>query len=62
VTGRPLVDATRAMFASNFPIDRLGVDYDTIVATFADAIADRPPAEQDALRHDNARRIYRISA
>jgi predicted TIM-barrel fold metal-dependent hydrolase len=52
--------AGRCMFASNFPVDGLCAGYDTIVDGFKAAIADRPAAEQSALLHDNAVRIYRI--
>jgi predicted TIM-barrel fold metal-dependent hydrolase len=51
---------TRCMFASNYPVDSLCASYDTIVATFARAISDRPSSEQRALWHDNALRIYRL--
>ena len=50
----------RCLFASNFPVDGLCATYDTIAEAFTRAVADRPAAEQRALLHDNARRIYRI--
>lgn len=50
----------RCMFASNFPVDRLCADYHTIVAGFARAVADFSRADQAALFHDNAARLYRI--
>jgi predicted TIM-barrel fold metal-dependent hydrolase len=50
----------RCMFASNFPVDSLIADYDTIVDAFLRAIEDRPEAEQRLLLHDNAKRIYRL--
>jgi predicted TIM-barrel fold metal-dependent hydrolase len=49
----------RCMFASNFPVDSLVADYDTIVDTFLRAITDRPEHEQRRLLHGNAGRIYR---
>src|SRR5262249_50487844 len=36
----------RAMFASNFPVDRLAGAFSTIYAGFRAAVADRPPEEQ----------------
>jgi predicted TIM-barrel fold metal-dependent hydrolase len=51
---------TRAMFASNYPVDRLAGDFTTIYAGFRAAVADRPEAEQRALFHDNAVRFYRL--
>jgi len=67
VTGRPLVDAHHHVWDSTrhpYPwltVDRLCIDDDTIVAMFDEAIADRPRTEQDALRHDDAMRIYNMS-
>jgi predicted TIM-barrel fold metal-dependent hydrolase len=52
----------RCMFASNFPVDGLCVGYRDLFDAFAEFVADRPPAEQRALFHDNAARIYRIGA
>jgi predicted TIM-barrel fold metal-dependent hydrolase len=52
--------ADRCMFASNFPVDSLVASYETVLAGFLAAIADRPSAERLMLLHDNARRIYRL--
>ncbi|MDB5732890.1 MAG: thioesterase [Variovorax sp.] len=52
--------AGRCMFASNFPVDSLVASYETLLAGFLAAIADRPDAEQRQLLHDNAQRIYRL--
>jgi predicted TIM-barrel fold metal-dependent hydrolase len=52
--------AARCMFASNFPVDGLCVGYRALVEAFASFIADRPAAEQRALFHDTAARVYRI--
>jgi predicted TIM-barrel fold metal-dependent hydrolase len=52
--------ADRCLFASNFPVDGLCATYDTIADGFKRAIADRPPAEQRAVLHGNALRVYRI--
>jgi predicted TIM-barrel fold metal-dependent hydrolase len=48
------------MFASNYPVDSLVGSFDEILACFLAAIADRSPAEQRMLVHDNAKRIYRL--
>jgi predicted TIM-barrel fold metal-dependent hydrolase len=52
----------RAMFASNYPVDRLAGTFDTIYSGFLAAVADRPKADRDRLFHDNAVRIYRLDA
>ncbi|GAB7128685.1 amidohydrolase [Silvimonas sp. JCM 19000] len=52
--------AERAMFASNFPVDRLYSDYGTVWRAYADCVADASAAEHAALFRDNARRIYRL--
>ncbi|RKK03829.1 thioesterase [Pseudoroseomonas wenyumeiae] len=50
----------RCMFASNFPVERLVGDFDTIYSGFLAATADRTEAERDSLFHDNAVRFYRL--
>lgn len=52
--------ADRAMFASNFPVDRIVGTFQTIYDGFRAAVADRPLGEQRKLLHDNAVRIYRL--
>ncbi|HEX2552608.1 MAG TPA: amidohydrolase family protein [Microvirga sp.] len=52
--------AERCLFASNYPVDSLVASYGTILRGFLAAIADRTPAEQRLLLHDNAERIYRL--
>jgi predicted TIM-barrel fold metal-dependent hydrolase len=66
-TIRPLVLETldafgtrRAMFASNFPVDKLFGDYPTLWRAFDEITADLSPDERAALFADTARRIYRI--
>jgi predicted TIM-barrel fold metal-dependent hydrolase len=51
----------RCMFASNFPVDGLCADFDTIFSGFKTIVADLSHAEQLKLFHDNAVRIYRLS-
>jgi predicted TIM-barrel fold metal-dependent hydrolase len=48
----------RAMFASNFPVDGLCASFDAIVTGVRTIVHDFPAAEQRALFHDNAIRIY----
>jgi predicted TIM-barrel fold metal-dependent hydrolase len=50
----------RAMFASNFPVDSLVADFETIFSGFAAIVADLSEAERAGLFRDNARRIYRL--
>ncbi|TYB84769.1 amidohydrolase [Oceaniovalibus sp. ACAM 378] len=50
----------RAMFASNFPVDRLAGDFDTIFSGFLAATADFPEEGRNRLFHDNAARAYRL--
>jgi predicted TIM-barrel fold metal-dependent hydrolase len=55
-----IVGAARCMFASNFPVDGLCVGYRALVDAVTAFVADRPAAEQRALFHDTAVRVYRI--
>ena len=48
----------RSMFASNFPVDGLCAGFDAIVSGMLDIVHDFAAAEQRALFHDNAIRIY----
>lgn len=50
----------RAMFASNFPVDRLYGTYAAVWNAFAAIVAGASEAEKAALFRDNAQRIYRI--
>jgi len=50
----------RCMFASNFPVDGLVADFDTIFDGFKTIVAGLSAAEQAALFHDNAVRFYRL--
>jgi predicted TIM-barrel fold metal-dependent hydrolase len=52
--------ARRCMFASNFPVDSLVADFDTIFDGFKAIVADFGAADQAALFHDNAVRLYRL--
>ena len=48
----------RCMFASNFPVDSLCASFTTIFDGFRAIVSDFSAAEQRALFHDNAIRIY----
>ncbi len=50
----------RAMFGSNFPVDRLYSSFTAVYRAFEEIVAGFSPAEQSALFHDNALRIYRF--
>jgi len=50
----------RAMFASNFPVDRLFGSYEDLWRAYASIVADASVAEKDALFRHNAERVYRI--
>lgn len=52
--------ADRAMFASNYPVDRIVGTFATIYDGFRAAAADRSEAERRKLFHDTAERIYRL--
>ena len=50
----------RCMFASNFPVDSLFADFDTIYSGFDQITSDFTDAERDLLFHTNAARVYAI--
>ncbi|TBY72509.1 hypothetical protein E0H51_26065 [Rhizobium leguminosarum bv. viciae] len=50
----------RAMFASNFPVDKLFSSYDAIWTAFKEITAGYSASERSALFHDNAERLYRL--
>ena len=50
----------RAMFASNFPVDRLFATYEGLWTAYASIVEDLSDTEKDALFKSNAERIYRI--
>jgi predicted TIM-barrel fold metal-dependent hydrolase len=55
-----LFGADRCFFGSNFPIEKLWTDYATLYRTFRNAIAHLGEADQAAILHDTAARLYRI--
>ncbi|MEV0821635.1 amidohydrolase family protein [Nonomuraea rubra] len=50
--------ADRAMFGTNFPVEKLWTTMPHLVATWKDALAHLPPAAQDAVFSGTARRVY----
>jgi predicted TIM-barrel fold metal-dependent hydrolase len=52
----------RSMFGSDFPVGRLWTSYDVIFDGFRAIVRDFSEAEQSALFHDNAQRVYRMDA
>lgn len=50
----------RCLFGSNFPVDRLMIDYDTPWQVFRESVAGYSEHEQRALLCGNAERVYRI--
>jgi predicted TIM-barrel fold metal-dependent hydrolase len=50
----------RCMFASNFPVDKLYSDFNTLYAAFYSITAAFSPDEKRMLFHDNAARFYRL--
>jgi predicted TIM-barrel fold metal-dependent hydrolase len=52
--------ADRCMFGSNFPVEKLWTDYRSLFDVFRQCVNDRPLAEQRAILHDTACRIYRL--
>ncbi|HEX2477897.1 MAG TPA: amidohydrolase [Geminicoccaceae bacterium] len=54
--------ADRCMFASNFPVDGLCADFDTIFRGFKTIVADLSQAEQSSLFCANALKFYRLDS
>ncbi|HET7716945.1 MAG TPA: amidohydrolase family protein [Bauldia sp.] len=50
----------RCVFGSNFPIEKLWTDYASLVAAYRQALAPFTAAEQAAMLHDTAARVYRL--
>jgi predicted TIM-barrel fold metal-dependent hydrolase len=51
----------RAMFESNFPVDKASCSYATLWNAFKIIAADASPSEKAALFHDTAVRVYRLN-
>lgn len=50
----------RCMFGSNYPVDSLVGDFDTIIGGFLEVVKDFSLSDQKKLFHDNAMRVYRL--
>jgi len=55
-----LFGPSRAMFESNFPVDRVSIGYPVLWNAFKKIASALSPAEKDALFAGTARRIYRL--
>lgn len=55
-----LFGATRCLWGSNFPIEKLWTDYRTLLSAHQSAAAFLPPQDQAAVFHDTAARVYRL--
>ncbi len=55
-----LFGAERCLFGSNFPIEKLWTDYASLVDAFRRAANDLSTAQQKAIFHDTAARVYRL--
>jgi predicted TIM-barrel fold metal-dependent hydrolase len=51
----------RCLFGSNFPIEKLWTDYAALAAAYRHAVSGFTPAEQAAMLHDTAARVYRLA-
>jgi predicted TIM-barrel fold metal-dependent hydrolase len=51
----------RCIFASNFPVAGLRIDYDTLVRSLDRMLADRSQADRDRFFWKNAASFYRLS-
>ncbi len=51
----------RCIFASNFPVAGLRIDYDTLVRSLNRMLADRSQADRDRFFWKNAVSFYRLS-
>jgi predicted TIM-barrel fold metal-dependent hydrolase len=52
--------ARRCLFGSNFPIEKLWTSYGALVDAYRKAAGSLSEADQQAILHDTAMRVYRI--
>ena len=52
--------ASRCMFASNFPVDKVSMSWSTLYDAFDRAVSERSAEECRALFHDTAAAVYRL--
>ena len=55
-----ILGVDRCMFASNFPVDSIFSDYETLWNAYSDITSDFSDSERAKLFHDNAEKYYRI--
>ncbi len=55
-----LFGAERCLFGSNFPVEKLWTGYPPLIKAYRDAVADMPEADQRAILHGTAARVYRL--
>lgn len=55
-----LFGAGRCVWGSNFPIEKLWTDYASLASAARRAVANLPEADQRAILHDNAQKLYRL--
>ena len=55
-----LFGADRCLFGSNFPIEKLWTDYASLLSAHRAAAGGLSTAEQEAIFHNTARRVYRL--
>jgi len=55
-----LFGARRCFYGSNFPIEKLWTDYQSLIDAYRAALAAYSPADQRAMLFDNAARVYRL--
>lgn len=55
-----ILGVDRCMFASNFPVDKLFSDYETLWNAYDEITADFTTTERAKLFHDNAEKYYKI--
>jgi predicted TIM-barrel fold metal-dependent hydrolase len=53
--------ADRCLYGSNFPIEKIWTEYTPLIEAFRAVIGTFTPAEQRAMFHDTAARVYRIA-
>ena len=53
--------AGRCLFGSNFPIEKLWTDYETLLGAYQTALAIFPGSERAQIFSETARRIYRLA-
>jgi len=62
LTALDIFGTDRCMFASNFPVASLRIDYDSLANGMIEMLAPRGRAVQEAVFAGNARRFYRLEA